>query len=235
MFFSKSSKFAESGGFFWAKILRFSFKKYYINVRFDRCFTEDLCPPLFFCRASAVTSPFLQQEGWAMITACTSPPWACQRLSWKFLTGVIWKVEKSRGLQFGTQVGGNSLNVINLIKPKILHGNIKKVWLGWVAVNQKFCGYFRPPGAPQAKFGEKVTQKYFCCFSAKCMFLTGLTQLVGARLHSGGLEKWKNSKCVSFLPDSSFLYRSMYCSLWRPQSICICSKTEHWSVRASLV
>ena len=45
-------------------------------------------------------------------------------------------------------------------------------------------------GHPQAKFGEKVTQFFFCCFSAKCMFLMGLTQLVGARLNIGGLEKF---------------------------------------------
>ncbi len=44
-------------------------------------------------------------------------------------------------------------------------------------------------GTP-TQFGEKVTQFFFCSFSAKCMFLTGLTQLVGARLHIGGLKKF---------------------------------------------
>ncbi len=47
-FYSKSSAFAEGGGFFCQKKLRIFLKLYYINCRYDRRFTEDLRPPHFW-------------------------------------------------------------------------------------------------------------------------------------------------------------------------------------------
>ncbi len=46
--FTEDSANAEGKRFFWAKILRFFSKNYYINCRYDRRFPEDLRPPHYW-------------------------------------------------------------------------------------------------------------------------------------------------------------------------------------------